>query len=102
MAKKYFWASPGSLVKHLATGKIERVGTITPKRVKGRCVFLTEDDRCSIHAVAPFGCAYFDTHMSMEQAHPRSLWLVDSTKREDYQALRDQLPYATSYKPSQY
>lgn len=24
---------------------------------KGRCVFLTDDDRCSVHPVRPFGCA---------------------------------------------
>jgi hypothetical protein len=65
-------------------------------------VFLTADDRCSIHAVAPFGCAYFDTHMSYARAHPRSLWLVYSTSHAGYQALRNQLPYAASYKPRSY
>lgn len=39
--------------------------TITPKVRNGWCVFL-KDRRCSIHPVAPFGCAYFDVH----HAHP--------------------------------
>ena len=101
-AKKHFWASGGALVKDLSTGQTRRVGTITPKRIRGRCVFLTADDKCSIHEVAPFGCAYFDTHMPYEQAHPRSVWLVGSTSEPEYQALRDTLPYAQSYKPNAY
>ena len=102
MAKRHFWASGGALVKDLATGQTRRIGTITPKRIRGRCVFLTEDNKCSIHDVAPFGCAYFDTHMSYDQAHPRSVWLVGSTSEPEYQAMRDKLPYAQSYKPRSY
>jgi len=95
---KLFCASPGALIK-TASGETRRVGTITPQRRKGRCVFLDEADRCTIHAVAPFGCAYFDTHMSSTTAHPRSVWLVKSQLDPAYQALRNQLPYAASYKP---
>jgi hypothetical protein len=40
--------------------------------------------------------------MSYSQAHPRSLWLVYSTSQPSYQALRNKLPYATSYNPSRY
>lgn len=28
------------------------------QRTPGRCVFLTEDERCSIHAAKPFECRY--------------------------------------------
>jgi Fe-S-cluster containining protein len=97
-----FWASPGALIKELITGKVHRVGTITPRMRRGRCVFLDDNDRCSIHEVAPFGCAYFDPHMTPLTAHPRSIWLARVTDDPDYQALRDTLPYATSYKPSGY
>jgi len=100
-AKRHFWASPGALVR-LGSGETVRVGTITPKRVKGRCVFLDENDRCKIHPVAPFGCAYFDTHMSHVTAMPRSLWMLKTQVEPEYQALRDQLPYATSYRPVAY
>src|SRR5258708_4879591 len=61
-AQSHFWASPGAMAKVKETGEIIKIGTITPKREKGRCVFLDENDRCKIHPVAPFGCAYFDTH----------------------------------------
>ncbi|WP_261345428.1 YkgJ family cysteine cluster protein [Thalassoroseus pseudoceratinae] len=37
------------------------IPTIVPaQKESGRCVFLTKDDRCSIHPVAPFGCRNFD------------------------------------------
>lgn len=100
--KSRFWASPGALVKLRDSGQTIRVGTITPRLRKGRCVFLDENDRCSIHSVAPFGCAMFDTHMSQITAMPRSLALVRSQANPEYQALRDTLPYATSYKPTAY
>ena len=98
--KKQLWASPGALVLNTATGRVERVGTITPRYRKGRCVFLDENERCTIHAVAPAGCAYFDTHMPRGQAQMRSAWLVTQQQHPDYQKLRDSLPYATHYKPS--
>lgn len=99
-AKEHFWASPGALVKE--DGGTIRVGTITPRMRRGRCVFLDENDRCKIHAVAPFGCAHFDTHMSAGIAHPRSVALVIDQMSPDYQKLRNELPYATHYKPARY
>jgi Fe-S-cluster containining protein len=100
--KAQLWASPGSLIKNLDTGKVTRIGTITPRFRKGRCVFLDGADRCSIHPVAPFGCAYFDTHMLDICAMPRSVWLAKATSDPSYQKLRNELPAATHYKPSHY
>jgi Fe-S-cluster containining protein len=100
--KRQLCASPGALVMDSATGAIKRIGSITPKRAKGRCVFLDEQERCSIHEVAPFGCAFFDTHMDARVAHPRSVWLAHNQCEPDYQKLRDELPYAQSYKPTAY
>ena len=91
-AAAHFCASPGALTVDWM-GKVERVGTITPKRRKGRCVFLGEDDRCRIHAVSPAGCALFDVHMDAFEADPRSNWLVTQQKYDkQYQALRATLP----------
>jgi Fe-S-cluster containining protein len=101
-AKAHFWASPGALVKLRDSGQTIRIGTITPRFRKGRCVFLDENDRCKIHSVAPFGCSHFDTHMSAERAMPRSLWAVESQTEPEYQKLRNELPYAKSYRPSPY
>jgi Fe-S-cluster containining protein len=101
-AKANFWASPGALVKHLSTGKVQRIGTITPRYRKGRCVFLDEHDRCSIHEAAPFGCAFFDTHMSNVTAQPRSVFAAQAAEDPEYQELRNSLPYAQHYKPSRY
>jgi Fe-S-cluster containining protein len=97
-----FWASPGALVANRATGDTFRIGTITPRRVRGRCIFLSANDRCGIHPVAPFGCAYFDTHMDAAEGQRRSLYLARSQADAAYQSLRRTLAVATSYKPSGY
>jgi len=100
-AKAYFWASPGAVAMNRATGRVWRIGTITPRwdRRRKRCVFLTDEDRCSIHEVAPFGCAYFDTHMDHDEGHTRALMALDSQQTDEYQELRRSLPLADHYKP---
>lgn len=51
------------------------VNTIVPRTdTDGKCIFLLGNERCSIHPVAPFGCAFFDMHMPREQGDERSLW----------------------------
>lgn len=100
--KELFWASPGAIVLNMATDQFRRVGTITPQRHKSRCVFLNDEERCTIHEVAPVGCAYFDTHMGVREAQERSQWLVHSQQSGEYQKLRSTLPYAKSYKPGRY
>jgi Fe-S-cluster containining protein len=103
--KQFFWASPGALVQSAKTGIQFRIGTITPKfdKKKKACVFLTDEGTCRIHAEAPYGCAFFDTHMSSQEGQRRAVWgmqqiMVD----EDYKALRNSLPIADSYKPKGY
>ena len=100
--KAQVWASPGALVKDTSTGRTHRIGSITPRFKRGRCVFLDENERCTIHAVAPFGCAMFDTHMDNATAHPRSVHLALSHTNPDYQRLRNELPMASHYKPNSY
>ena len=102
--EQLFWASPGAMVRD-HYGEVYRVGTITPRfdRHKKRCVFLDDDERCTIHEVAPFGCAYFDTHMSHRTAAPMAAWLAEAQHTsESYKAIRAKLPYATHYKPGKY
>jgi len=99
-AKLFFCASPGALVSD--GRRIRGVGTICPKRRvrNGPCVFLTPDDRCSIHPVAPFGCSHFDLHMNKHEADERSLWAVQQQDGDaEYKALRDTLPLADDFKP---
>ena len=98
--KPDFVASPGAVVGD-RSGRVWRVGTITPRAVNGRCVFLDEQERCRIHAVAPHGCALYDTHMSREAAQAVSRWLIgEQAESESYQALRETLAPATSWKPT--
>lgn len=97
-AKRHFWASPGALVAGM--GKIFRVGSITPRFADGRCVFLGADDHCTIHAVAPTGCALFDMHMDRPTADARANWSMRSMMRDAYQRLRATLATATHYNPT--
>lgn len=56
-------ASDGALVVY--RGQPMRIPTIVPaQKPDGSCVFLDDRDRCTVHAVAPFGCSHFDTHQS--------------------------------------
>src|ERR1700741_4179349 len=82
---KLFCASPGAVVMNSATGALKRIGSITPQRRRGRCVFLNESDRCTIHEVAPFGCTHFDTHMGLAAGQERGIWLARSQDNPDYQ-----------------
>jgi Fe-S-cluster containining protein len=57
------------------TGKQVRIPKIGPARDRrGRCVFLDDSDRCQIHGVSPFGCAYFDAHMEPAEVERRWIW----------------------------
>jgi Fe-S-cluster containining protein len=70
-AKAHLLASPGALVKH--RGRTFRILTLVPaRRPNGACLFLTETEKCAIHAVSPFGCAFFDAHMAKAEADHRS------------------------------
>jgi hypothetical protein len=60
---EYLAASEGALVVY--RGEVMRIPTIVPaQKPDGSCVLLDEQDRCTIHAVAPYGCSHFDTHQS--------------------------------------
>lgn len=96
---RFFWASPGALAMNRFTGRLFRIGTITPRREGGKCVFLDDQNRCRIHPVAPGGCAFFDTHMNGKEAQQRSSWLAMEQQNEEYQQLRTTLPTAKSYRP---
>lgn len=68
--KLFFLASPGAIVgiKEGEELKMFRIPTIVPKRNnKGYCIFLKEDEMCSIHPVSPFGCKYFDCKQTREE-----------------------------------
>lgn len=59
-AEHNFLASPGALVAK--AGRLYRIRTIVPARAEnGWCKFF-DGKLCRIHPVAPFGCAFFDSH----------------------------------------
>lgn len=69
-AMRCLLASPGALV--VARGQVLRIPTLVPARdATGYCLFLA-DNRCTIHDVSPFGCAFFDAHQSRAESDARS------------------------------
>jgi Fe-S-cluster containining protein len=53
-------------------GQPFRIPTIVPARQEdGSCVFYA-GGLCSIHDIAPYGCAFFDNHMGDTEANHRS------------------------------
>jgi Fe-S-cluster containining protein len=65
-------ASPGAII--FSIGELIRVRTLVPaRRSDGACRFLTDGDRCSIHAVSPYSCALFDCKQSKEESDALSL-----------------------------
>lgn len=88
---EFFRASAGTIVgirtrKGILTTAIP---TITPKTgPDGHCIFL-KDRRCTIHEVSPFGCAYYDTHMSGGDGDERTRWNIRAiAQSESYKAFR--------------
>lgn len=58
--------------QHLRALTGRPVPTLVPARqANGHCHWLF-DGRCAVHENAPFSCAFFDTHMSVEEADRRS------------------------------
>jgi len=100
-AGKWFWNSPGMVLSK--AGRIFRLRTITPRFAHGKCVFY-ENGLCRIHEIAPFGCRYFDAHMSANEGQRRAAWgaVQIFEQLESYSSERDRLPMATHYKPSGY
>jgi Fe-S-cluster containining protein len=84
--------SEGGIYGAVINGRLRfiRVPTITPRRVNGRCIFLAAD-RCLIHDIAPFGCAYFDTHMPTTEWRRRSIAMASDQARPEYQRARELL-----------
>jgi hypothetical protein len=94
-ARRCLLASPGALVAR--GGKRFRIPTLVPaRRPDGACLFLTDAGRCVIHAVSPFGCAFFDVHQDIAEGDARSAaglqavlsdWRADGPYAEVWRAL---------------
>jgi hypothetical protein len=63
-AEQNLLASPGALVSR--NGIAFRINTLVPaKKRDGSCINL-RDGLCQIHAIAPFGCAFFSCRDGLE------------------------------------
>lgn len=93
---EHFQASDGArAMKMTPRGpQIIPIRTIVPKLTDTGCVFLKEG-KCSIHEVAPFGCAYMDTHQQgREAAHALGAaqvqdWAEGGTYAQAWEVLHD-------------
>ena len=66
-AEKNLLASPGAIV--IKDGRLCRIRTLVPARNdSGWCNFF-DGSLCSIHRVAPFGCAFFDSHQEQSESN---------------------------------
>lgn len=75
-------ASPGAIVG-TTDGQRHRIPTLVPARHgDGSCKFLTGNGDCSIHAVSPFGCAFFDAHQTQEESDSLSMQGLMAIDRE--------------------
>ena len=66
-AEKNLLASPGAIV--IKDGRLCRIRTLVPARNEnGWCKFF-DGSLCTIHPVAPFGCAFFDSHQEQSESN---------------------------------
>jgi len=75
----HFVASEGAVVgKQVGDAVVMfQIPSIVPRqKPDGRCVFLDENNYCTIHEVSPFGCAYHDVHLDKEAADERSHYAI--------------------------
>ena len=78
-----FRPGKGAVVMDRRTHAAFRIPTIAPRTTGAGCVFGDGHGGCVIHAVAPFGCAFFDVHMGRAEADHRSLWGLSLISRSE-------------------
>jgi len=95
LAKSHLLASPGAEISK--DGVRQRLRTLVPDRNSvGHCEFL-HDGKCAIHGDSPYGCAFFDSEMSDQEASLRTsaglqaIWDAWQDEDSDYALLWDLL-----------
>ena len=68
--------------EHLRALTDKSVPTLVPVRQANGSCHLLFDGQCAVHEHSPFGCAYFDTHMTDEEAQQRAEATINA-RRED-------------------
>lgn len=74
-AESNLLASPGALVQK--DGERFRIPTLVPAvKSDGSCINLTNAGACGIHAVAPFGCAFFSCVPEVPGLSAAGIWSI--------------------------
>ena len=83
-------------------GAAVQIPRVSPARnERGHCVFLDGSNRCRIHEVSPFGCAYFDAHMDKAEIERRKSWANEVIRVSSrYRAVREALVERQNVKKS--
>jgi hypothetical protein len=68
--------------EHLRAVTDKPFPTLVPARGPGGACHWHFDGRCAVHDRAPYGCAFFDSHMSEEEIERRAAATV-AARRED-------------------
>jgi len=72
-ARENLAASVGATVL-TSEGQVCQIPTLVPQRqASGACKFLSAEGRCTLHAISPFGCSFFDCQQSKAEADARSV-----------------------------
>jgi hypothetical protein len=67
----------------LIGNRLTQIPTLVPRRkAAGGCKFFDDENRCTIHAVNPFGCAFFQSNMNRREADHRSSCGLRAIARE--------------------
>jgi hypothetical protein len=72
-ARQHLRASQGAKAVDPKTGEVLFIipSLVPAKQALGHCHWLQPDGKCGVHADSPFGCAFFDQHMTDEEAERR-------------------------------
>ena len=69
-AREHLRASSGATIVRIHTDgrrEVIHIPTLVPAHHNGLACHWLKQGRCEIHAIAPFGCAFFDCHQSERQ-----------------------------------
>ena len=66
-AEKNLLASPGALI--IKNRRLGRIRTLVPARNDSDWCKFFDGRLCTIHPVAPFGCAFFDSHQEQSESN---------------------------------
>jgi len=72
LAVDYYFSSTEKLFVLAPVTKRSKPGVEYPLDPRGSCIFITDDNKCSIHAFKPYECKHYDhlkNHDTLKECH---------------------------------